>query len=126
MADITGGYLLELNHNEIDEANGFSTRKGVSFNIKSPEFAGEDAVSYVSEYYQEFEDAVYATDISGNYTGYNEKTGKYYYDYCDINSLVKVYLLQQLSLNSDSFASSLFSTRMREQSCMPVPFGTWR
>lgn len=108
LADITGGYLLELNHNEIDEANGFSTRKGVSFNIKSPEFAGEDAVSYVSEYYQEFEDAVYATDISGNYTGYNEKTGKYYYDYCDINSLVKVYLLQQLSLNSDSFASSLF------------------
>lgn len=69
---------------------------------------GRQAPYSVGMVYQEFEDAVYATDISGNYTGYNEKTGKYYYDYCDINSLVKVYLLQQLSLNSDSFASSLF------------------
>lgn len=106
--DLTGGYLLELNHNTIDEANGFHTRQDVAFNIKSPEYGSKEAVQYISEYYQEFEDAVYATDAEGNYTGYNAETGKYYYDYCDLDSLVKMYLVQQLSGNADAFTSSLF------------------
>ena len=106
--DLTGGYLLELNHNTIDEANGFHTKQDVAFNVKSPEFGSKEAIQYISEYYQEFEDAVYATDASGNYTGYNAATGKYYYDYCDLDSLVQMYLLQQLSLNSDAYVSSLF------------------
>lgn len=107
-ADITGGYLIELNHDYWDEANGFATRKGVAFNVKSPEWGSEAAIRYVSEYYQEFEDAVYAVDENGNYTGYNEETGKYYYDYVDQESLVKLVLLQQLALNPDGFISSVY------------------
>lgn len=106
--DLTGGYLIELNKDQIDEPNGFRTSQNVSFNVKSPQYASEDALKYISEYYQEFENAVYATDANGNYTGYNETTQKYYYDYCDIDSLVKMYLVQQLSGNADAFASSLF------------------
>lgn len=100
--NITGGYLIERNLETIDEICGFYTKKGSGFNVKSPEFAGKDAMKYISEYYQEFEDAVYSKD------GYNAKTGKYYYDYCDVDSLVKVYLLQKLGYNVDGFRSSFY------------------
>lgn len=107
-ADITGGYLIELNHNYIDEVNGFKTRKGVAFNLKSPEWLSESAVKYISEYYQEFEDAVYAVDANGAYTGYNETTGKYFYEYVDLDSLVKMFAIQEIGLNPDGFISSLY------------------
>lgn len=114
--NITGGYLLELNGTKLDdsynpkydEASGFITGKGSAMNVKSPEWCGKDAMAYISEYYQEFEDAVYAQDTDGNYTGYNAQTGKYYYEYCDLNSLVQAYLIQYLSGNSDAFYSSFF------------------
>lgn len=101
---ITGGYLIELNHDFIDEANGFWTKKGVAFNVKGPEWCSEDAMKYISEYYQAFEDAVYAA----NGLGYNTETGLYYYDYVDVDSLVKIFLIQELGLNADGFISSLF------------------
>ena len=115
-ANITGGYLLELNGTKLsgtpepkyDEASGFITGKGSAMNVKSPEWCGKDAMAYISEYYQEFEDAVYAQDADGNYTGYNAQTGKYYYEYCDLTSLVQAYLIQSLSGNSDAFYSSFF------------------
>lgn len=106
--NITGGYLIELNHTMWDEASGFKTRQGVAFNVKSPEWCGDAAMRYISEYYQAFEDAVYATDETGAYTGYNASTGKYFYDYVDMDSLVKVFLLQELSLNCDGFISSIY------------------
>ena len=107
-ANITGGYLIELNYDKWDEVSGFNTRKGVAFNVKSPEWCGEAAMKYISEYYQAFEDAVYATDKTGAYTGYNTSTGKYFYDYVDMDSLVKVFLLQELALNCDGFISSVY------------------
>lgn len=115
-ANITGGYLLELNGAKLsgtpepkyDEASGFMTARGSAMNVKSPEWCGKDAMAYISEYYQAFEDAVYAQDADGSYTGYNAETGKYYYEYCDLTSLVQAYLLQSLSGNSDAFYSSLF------------------
>lgn len=106
--NITGGYLIELNHDMWDEASGFKTRQGVAFNVKSPEWCGDSAMKYISEYYQAFEDAVYATDDTGAYTGYNASTGKYFYDYVDMDSLVKVFLLQELALNCDGFISSVY------------------
>ena len=106
--DITGGYLLELNMPGYDEASGFKTVNGAALNVKSPEWCGKDAMEYISEYYQDFENAVYATDENGNYTGYNEATGKYYYEYCDLTSLVQMYLIQELANNVDGFYSSFY------------------
>ena len=37
-------------------------------NVQSPAWCGRDAMAYISEYYQAFEDAVYAQDAAGNYT----------------------------------------------------------
>jgi hypothetical protein len=106
--NITGGYLIELNHTYWDEVNGFKTSKGKGFNVKSPEWASDAAMKYISEYYQAFEDAVYATDANGKYTGYNTETGKYFYEYVNMDSLVKVFLLQEFALNPDGFISSLY------------------
>jgi len=108
VADYTGGWLIELNHKEPDEMNGFHTRQNVAFNLKGPEFAGREAVKYISEYYQAFEDAAFATDANGNYTGYNKATGKYYDEYVDLDSLMLAFLLQEFALNSDGFVSSTY------------------
>ena len=105
--DITGGYLLELNHDAPDEVNGVVTKKGKGVNVKSPEWCGDAAMKYISEYYQAFENAVYAMDENGNYTGINDD-GKHYYDYVDRDSLVKIFLLQELALSPDGFISSLY------------------
>lgn len=106
--NITGGYLIELNKTQYDEINGFKTKKGKGFNIKSPEWASKNAVKYISEYYQEFEDAVYAIDADGKYTGYNQTTGKYFYEYVDIDSLVKMVVLHGIGANPDGFNSSVY------------------
>ena len=105
--DITGGYLLELNHDAPDEVNGFVTKKGKGVNVKSPEWCGDAAMKYISEYYQAFENAVYAMDENDNYTGINDD-GKHYYEYVDRDSLVKIFLLQELALSPDGFISSLY------------------
>ena len=121
--NITGGYLLEINGSRYDEASGFITRKGKGVNVKSPEWAGLEAMTYISEFYQEFEDAVYAQDSDGNYTGYNAQTGKYYYDYMDRDSLVKFFMLKELTRNTDSFYSSTFFYKDKDADklvCGPV------
>lgn len=76
-------------------------------NVQSPAWCGRDAMAYISEYYQAFEDAVYAQDAAGNCTGYNAETGKYYYEYCDLTSLVQVYLLQRLAADACAVGVSL-------------------
>ena len=106
--DITGGYLIELNHKRYDEVNGFLTTRGVGFNLKSPEYLGEEALCYISEYVQEFEDAVYHVNEDGESDGVNPETGKHYYEYVDRESLVRIYLIQELSNNVDAFVSSLY------------------
>lgn len=106
--NLTGGYLIELNNTQYDEACGFKTVQGVGMNVKTPEFASADAVRYISEYYQEFENAVYAQDEAGNFTGLNAETGKYYYEYVDLQSLVQMYLIQEFGANVDGFYSSFY------------------
>ena len=57
---------------------------------------------------QEFEDAIRAVDSNGNHTGRNPYTGLYYYDYCDIDSLINEYMIQTLLSNGDGFIRSSY------------------
>lgn len=97
-------YLLELEYSfrYPDEQSGFVTNKGQCIVTKNPEFLTKDSGAYIASFWQEFEDAVYSTD------GYNKTTGKYYYEYCDLDSLVNLYLINELAKNYDSFCSSAF------------------
>lgn len=103
-----GGFLLELNGKTGDEASWFKTSLGFGINVKSPEFASQDTMRYISEYFQEFEDAITAQDGEGNYTGRNPNTGRYYYEYCDLDSLAQQYLLNTVSSNRDGLWRSFY------------------
>lgn len=103
-----GGFLLELNGTTGDEVNWFKTSSGFAVNVKRPEYASKATMRYISEYFQEFEDAIMATDSDGNYTGYNADNGLYYYDYCDMDSLVEQYMIHCISSNRDAFWHSLY------------------
>lgn len=96
------GYLLEMNYRNMEEDSCFKTTRGYAFNVKSPEWCGKAAMTYISSFYQDFEDAVYSEN------GYNAATGKYYYDYVDLDSLVKTFLLQELAYNCDGFRYSQY------------------
>ncbi len=101
--DITGGYLLELDFSERyeAEASGFVTENSQSVVIKSPEYASEAQVSYISRYWQEFEDALYSSD------GYNAQ-GKTISDYIDMTSFARAYLVQEWASNWDVGLSSTY------------------
>lgn len=98
--DITGGYLLEYNSNQ-NGVSCFQTALKQYVDIKSPEYASVEQVRYIQGYVQAAENAVYSAD------GYNNE-GKYYTDYFDLDSCVKMYLIQELSKNVDSGITSCF------------------
>ena len=97
-------YLLEIEFSSRypDELTGFVTNKSQCVVTKNPEYLTKETGAYIAAFWQEFEDAVYSAN------GYNSKTGKYYYDYCDLDSLVNLYLINELGKNHDSFYSSAF------------------
>lgn len=98
------GYLLELDfiYRYPNEQSGFVTDRGQAVVTKNPEYLTKETGAFISQFYQDFEDAVFSPD------GYNEKTGKYYYEYCDLDSLVKIYLINEFTKNYDSYRSSTF------------------
>lgn len=102
-ADISGGYLLEydLHSRYVSEVSGFVTEHMQCVVIKSPEYASKEQVRYISDLYQDFENAVFSE------TGYNEK-GKHYSEYIDMESFVKMYVFQEYVKNLDAGISSFY------------------
>ncbi len=95
--DITGGYLLELDKPERyeEDPSGFVTNRGQAVIIKEPKCASREQVNYIANYFQEFEDAVFSDD------GRCPTTGKYYYEYFDLTSLARKYIIEELTKNID-------------------------
>lgn len=104
--NVTGGYLLELEkyYRYWDEATGFLTKRGQTVVVKSPEYASKAAVEYISTYYQEFENALYSPD------GYNS-LGKHYSEYIDVDSLARMYIVQEFGQNFDGCSSSFYLSK---------------
>ena len=101
--DITGGYLLQFKMagRYPDVASGFVTTRGQAIEIVSPEYASKEQVLYIKKFVQELEDAIYSSD------GYNSK-GKHYSEYIDVDSLIKGYLIEEISMDTDSYHESFF------------------
>ena len=99
--NITGGYLLELEVTDRypNEASGFVTKNTQTVVMKSPEYASEAQIKYISGYWQEMEDALYSE------TGYND-LDKHYTEYIDIVSWAKQYLIQEWTSNWDAGLTS--------------------
>lgn len=101
-------FIVEMNGPAGDEPNWFKLKSDLGFNIKFPEYVGIKGGKYISEYVQEFENAIMATDENGNHTGQNPDTGLYYYEYVDLESLVRIYILNSVSSYRDGFWRSLY------------------
>lgn len=101
--DLSGGYLLEMDYREraLTEKSWFATTAGCHLVSKSPEYLPQEAMEYISEFYQAFEDAV----MNG---GTHPVTGKDYSEYVDLESLAKVFLMLELSQDGDAFLSSTY------------------
>lgn len=101
--DITGGYLIEIELNEryAAEACGFVTDRGQSVTMKAPEFVSKAQINYIADLYQDMEDALYSD------TGYN-KEGVHFTQYIDEESIAKMYLIQEYSMNLDTGITSFY------------------
>ena len=102
--DITGGYLLQLvqwNRYGGKADSGFVTSRGQAVSVEGPEYASKAQVEYIRGFVQDMEDAIYSD------TGYNSK-GKHYTDYVDLDSLVRAYLVQEISENIDATYNSFY------------------
>lgn len=103
-ADITGGYLLQLqqfNRYPYKADSGFVTSRGQAIEMDGPQHASKAQVEYIRAFVQDMEDAIYSD------TGYNSK-GKHYSDYIDVDSLITAYLVEEISENIDATGSSFY------------------
>ncbi|WP_296776448.1 CotH kinase family protein [Ruminococcus sp.] len=103
-ADITGGYLLQrqqFNRYGYKAESGFVTSRGQAISLETPEYASKAQMEYIRNFVQDAEDAIYSEN------GYNSK-GKHYSDYIDIDSFIKAYLVQEITMNIDGTFSSYF------------------
>jgi hypothetical protein len=102
--EITGGYLLELEkpHRYTPEVSGFMTKKGLPVVIKEPEHVSKAQADYISAIIQSFENAIFSKD------GIDHKSGKRYTELADLDSLVKKYILEEISKNFDANRTSFF------------------
>ncbi len=99
---VTGGYLLSMG-SDTEGKGFFTTEKGQTLLIESPDFSeveyNQAQSEYISGYVQSFEDALFGS-------GFKDKTGKSYADYMDVKSAIDYYLIQEFSLNGDGFLSN--------------------
>ena len=98
-----GGYLLECELMERYDAeeNKFRTNRGQAVVIKYPDTVSSANLNEINDYMQRVEDAVYADN------GYNSR-GEHYSDLIDVDSFVKVYLINEFSMNLDGGATSFY------------------
>ncbi len=102
--DITGGYLLELEkpHRYTPEMSGFMTKKALPVVIKEPEHVSKEQADYISAIIQSFENAIFSKD------GIDPKSGKHYTELADLDSLVKKYIIDEISKDFDANRTSFF------------------
>ena len=73
--------------------------------MKCPECVSENQIKYISEFYQNMENALYSKD---GYTTDSKGERHALSDYIDIESLARMYLLQEFSMNLDSGITSFY------------------
>lgn len=102
--DYYNGYLLELEtvFRYLEGKCGFVSERKQPVVIKSPKAVNYEQTLYLFNLYQEMEDALHSEN------GWNEETEKYYYDYLDLESFAKKYLIEELCKNRDALLSSFY------------------
>lgn len=96
------GYLLELDDmygNQ--EENYVVDANGTTFVVKAPEKMSEDSMTALKTYLDEIA-------LAASNGGINPVTGSYLWDLVDIDSLAKLYVLEEMTGDPDAFVSSIY------------------
>lgn len=99
--DYTGGYLLEgefesrYNTEYGENASCFKTDRGACFVAKSPKYCTKRQINYLSNYVNNLEDLLYSRDSK-------------VFDYIDMESWAKWYLVGEVTKNYDAGVSSAY------------------
>ena len=98
--EITGGYLIEVDGFADSEISWFQTTKGMKVTIKYPkdDEINSDQSSYISNYTQQMENALFSSSYTNAETGWRK--------YIDEASMVDWYIACELFGNSDAWWST--------------------
>ena len=103
--DITGGYLVEMRENSShykEATSAYYTKHELTADFHSPDYLSEAQYNYISNLLQSFENAIFAED------GIDSDSGKYYTEIADLDSLVRKYMIEEISKNYDGNHSSQY------------------
>ena len=97
-----GTYLLEFEIEEryTAEASWFTSPKGQHVVVKSPEYATREEVEYIAKKFAEMEADVFTSNATLSTLS----------KHMDVDSFARMYLIQELSSNLDSAATSYYLT----------------
>ncbi|MCI8299318.1 MAG: cellulase family glycosylhydrolase [Lachnospiraceae bacterium] len=103
--DFNGGFLLE-NDMYYDEISKWKTSHGKEMNVKDPEYlnTNREMFSYIKDYVQAVEDAVYSENF---YTEYQGKQVRYT-ELMDFDSAIKYWLVNEIFCNMDAGKNSTY------------------
>ena len=105
VADISGGYLLEVDE-RLDETVWFRSLLQVPFTVKSPEDITAAQLDYIRNYIQQTENTLYSPDFADPVEGYNK--------YINTTTFINWFLVNELLKNNDAvFFSSVFMYKDR-------------
>lgn len=102
-SNITGGYLIEKDHPKHyeEEASGFETSAGNLFTINAPQHASKAQVEYIQDYVESIDRMVQ--------NGQPEV-----WEYLDVSSFAKRFLIDEVSLNTDTGLTSMYFYKERD------------
>lgn len=105
-SELTGGYLLEVDA-RLDGEVFFVTDGGVPLLIDTPEAPTPEQFSYIQDYIQQVENAIYSDNAADPVTGYAA--------YIDVDSFINWYLVNEIMKNNDAiFFSSCWMYKQRD------------
>lgn len=102
--DVTGGYLFELEYSQRyeDETSGVITKLGQPVVVKSPKEMTKGQGKYAAALLNSFERAIFEPD------GVDKRSQLHYTEIADFDSLVRKYMIEEISKNYDANKSSQY------------------
>ena len=100
--EIRYSWDTELTKRARNLKNAFEVSTGISVEVKFPEKVNADGMNYIEGLLAEMQSAI------ENPEGVNTDTGKYWFEYIDIDSWARKYLIEEIFMNYDAVAISQY------------------
>ncbi len=101
--NVSGGYLIEKDHPDHYEAEtgGFATSRGNLFTISAPQHVSREQAQYIRDYVENIEQLAQNDQFA-------------VWDYLDVDSFARRFLVDEISLNTDAGLTSMYFYKERD------------